>query len=100
MMPTGYTADIKDGIDLSSINFLLHVLRDKSGCNEHLAKNIMLKAADELERLSIGNDRYETARLLTPRQWQDAYQLNISTGKKFDEIIDELKPLVRPNKKD
>jgi hypothetical protein len=52
--------------------------------------------AAELERLRIGYERYETARLMSPRQWADAYQLNISTGKKFDEIIDELKPFLRP----
>lgn len=86
-----------ENIDLSNINHLLHVLRNPYGWNEHVIEAVRLKSADELERLAIGNDRYETARLLNPLAWQDAWQLNISTGKKFDEIIDELKPLVRPS---
>lgn len=57
--------------------------------------NDMLILKAEIEKLSIGNDRYETARLLNPRAWQEAWQLNISTDKKFDEIIDDLKPFVR-----
>lgn len=50
---------------------------------------------DEMERLAVGNDRYETARLLSPEAWQEAWQLNIATGKPFDEIIDDLRPFVR-----
>lgn len=88
-----------ENIDYSNINHLLHVLRNPYGWNDHVIETVMLKAADELEKLSIGNDRYETARLLNPRAWQEAWQLNISTGKRFDEIIDELKPFVRLNAK-
>jgi hypothetical protein len=82
---------------MSNINNLIDVLRNTEGWNDHVVRDVMLKAADELERLSIGNDRYETARLMNPMAWQEAWQLNISTGKKFDEIIDDLKPFVRPN---
>ena len=45
----------------------------------------------EIERLRIGHDRYETARLMNPQQWAEACKLNVSTGKPFDEIIDDLK---------
>jgi len=49
----------------------------------------------ELERLRLGYERYETARRMNPQQWADAWKLNISTGKAFDEIIDDLRPFVR-----
>jgi hypothetical protein len=88
-----------ENIDYSNINHLLHVLRNPYGWNDEVIRKVQLKAADELERLGIGNDRYETARLLSPRAWQEAWQLNVSTGKRFDEIIDELKSFVRPNQK-
>lgn len=42
--------------------------------------------------LEIGHNRYEVARRMNPRQWADAWQLNVSTGKPFDEIIDDLRP--------
>lgn len=48
------------------------------------------------EMLRKGHDRYETSRRLSPAQWADAWKLNISTGKPFDEIIDDLRPFVRP----
>jgi len=44
----------------------------------------------------LGYERYETARRMNPAQWADAWKLNISTGKSFDEIIDDLRPFVRP----
>lgn len=49
-----------------------------------------------VERLRIGYDRYETVRLLSVPQFQDAYVLNRRTGKPFDEIIDDLRPFMRP----
>jgi hypothetical protein len=90
---------IDENIDYSNINHLLHVLRNPYGWNDHIIETVRLKAADELERLAIGNDRYETARLLSPMDWQDAWESSVSTGKRFDKIIDELKPFVRPNVK-
>jgi len=54
-----------------------------------------MKTEQEIERLRLGYERYETARLLNPAQWADAWRLNISTGKAFDEIIDDLRPFVR-----
>jgi hypothetical protein len=52
-------------------------------------------AAAEIERLAVWHERYETARRMNPRQWADAWQLNISTGKPFDEILDDLRPFLR-----
>lgn len=51
---------------------------------------------DEIERLRLGHQRYEIARRMNPRQWADAWKLNLSTGKPFDEIIDDLGPFVLP----
>ena len=71
----------------------------------------VLAAADEIERLTnklaslycvngalrTGHDRYETARRMNQRQWADAWKLNLSTGKPFDEIIDDMRPFMVPN---
>lgn len=46
--------------------------------------------------LRQGHERYQTARRLSPQAWKDAWELNIKTGKPFDEIIDELRAFVRP----
>lgn len=51
----------------------------------------------ELQRLRAVADRYETARLLNPRHWKDAWELSISTGKPFDDIIDDVRPFLRPD---
>ena len=51
----------------------------------------------ENERLSVGNRRYEIARRLNPAQWAAAFELHIKTDKPFDQIIDEMGPLVSPN---
>lgn len=53
-------------------------------------------ARKEIERLRIGHERYETARLMHPNSWADAWKVNASTGKPLDEIIDDLRPFVRP----
>ena len=52
---------------------------------------------DEIDRLRIGHDRYQVARRMTPQQWAEAWKLNISTGKPFDEIVDNLRPFMTPN---
>lgn len=76
-----------------------------------LWENPMLSQADQLEaakgrieqlermleRASVGYKRYETARRMNPRQWADAWKLNTTTGKPFDEIIDDLRPFMVPN---
>lgn len=51
---------------------------------------------DQVNALRKGHDRYETARRLSPAQWADVWKLNISTGKPFDEIIDDLRPFTSP----
>lgn len=45
-------------------------------------------AIDEIKRLRSCCQRYETARRMNPQQWAEAWQLNITTGKPLDEIID------------
>ncbi len=67
--------------------------------HEHDDLSIGDEAADEIEHLRAmdktwraGHDRYETARRMSPRQWADAWNLNISTGKGIDEIVDDLRP--------
>ena len=49
-------------------------------------------AANEIDRLRIGHDRYEIVRRMHVPMFKDAVQLSIRTGKPFDQIIDELKP--------
>ena len=44
----------------------------------------------ENEALRQDAERYQIARKMNPLQWADAYQLNIQTGKPFDEIIDAM----------
>jgi hypothetical protein len=48
----------------------------------------------DIDRLRIGHDRYEAARRMNPRQWADAWHLNLTTGKQFDQIIDDLMPFL------
>lgn len=50
----------------------------------------------DLELARIGARRYEVARRMGPRMWTDAHNLNVSTGKPFDQIIDELMPFCFP----
>ncbi len=52
----------------------------------------------ECEVLRAGNDRYEVARRMNATSWRDALQLNMLTGKPFDQIIDELRPFYFPAK--
>lgn len=51
------------------------------------------RAIEELAELRLAAERYETARRMNPRQWCDAWKLNLTTGKPFDEIIDNLRQL-------
>lgn len=55
-----------------------------------LLAEMVLKADKEGWRK--GHMRYEIVRRMNVRQLRDAWQLNISTGKPFDQIIDELAP--------
>lgn len=56
----------------------------------------MRAAANEIERLRAVEARYETARRMHPRQWTEAWALSLSTGKPFDEIIDDMRPFMFP----
>ena len=68
-----------------------------SGASMQEAMLALVLQSDEIKRLRIGHDRYETARRMNPRQWADAWILNTSTGKPFDEIVDNLRPFMVPN---
>ena len=61
------------------------------------AREVLAALYAEIDRLEAGHARYETARRMNPRQWADAWKLNISTGKPFDEIVDDLRPFLGPN---
>lgn len=54
-------------------------------------------ALEELAGLRLARDRYETARRMNPRQWAAAWELNATTGKPFDEIIDNMRKFMVPN---
>lgn len=47
-------------------------------------------AEAELAELRLAEERYETARRMSPRQWAEAWELSTATGKPFDEIIDDM----------
>ena len=49
-------------------------------------------AMEQLAGLQQAAQRYETVRRMSPQAFADAWKLNISTGKPFDQIIDELAP--------
>ena len=55
------------------------------------------KAARELAALRVGHERYETVRRMNAQQFKDAFTLSLRTGKPFDEIVDDLRPFVRPD---
>ena len=56
-----------------------------------------LQVIKDIADLRLAAQRYETARRMSPRQWADAWKLNISTGKPFDEIIDHMRPFMAHN---
>lgn len=58
------------------------------------------RAIEELTELRLNAERYETARRMNPRQWAAAWEINITTGKPFDEIIDNMRPFMMPNAPD
>jgi hypothetical protein len=55
----------------------------------------LIALAYEVKRLRISHERYETVCRMSVPQFQDAFILSAETGKPFDQIIDELKPLFR-----
>lgn len=75
---------------------------DDDRADMEVAKRLLkhgIEALAEIERLRTGHQRYETARRMNPRQWADAWKLNTTTGKPFDEIIDDMRPFMVPNVK-
>lgn len=67
-------------------------LRYIAACSPHAIRSLLSR----LEEAGRGSDRYETVRRMNPQAFLDAYILNQRTGKPFDEVIDDLKPFVRP----
>jgi hypothetical protein len=50
----------------------------------------IIKSAGIVRDLKIGHDRYETVRLLNPRQFAEIYEKNIKTGIPFDTLVDQM----------
>lgn len=63
--------------------------RISAAMGRHLSKSLS-DAANELERLSVVERRYETLRRLNAKQFADLYKKNIQTGTSFDELVDGL----------
>lgn len=63
-------------------------------CQDLRRQNEALKA--QAEEYRVGRDRYETLRLLNPHAFTELYALHLRGTKPFDQMVDELKPLVRP----
>lgn len=51
----------------------------------------------QFNQLKANAERYAIVRQMNPRQFAAAWQLNISTGKPFDEIISDLAPFAGLN---
>lgn len=62
-----------------------------SECTERSSYLVFADAIDEIKGLRSCCQRYETARRMNPQQWAEAWQLNITTGKPLDEIIDDVR---------
>ena len=56
------------------------------------------RAVEQLAELRRAAERYETARRMSPYQWAAAWEINVATGKPFDEIIDNMRPFMFPPK--
>lgn len=52
------------------------------------------KAIEELRELYAAARRYEIVRRLNPEAYAMAYRVNITTGKPFDEIVDDMAAFV------
>ena len=81
-------------------DWLIHGKRTKvgPGAADFLAAAVLLESLTaRVAELEAAADRYETVRRLNVPQFRDAFVLNTRTGKPFDEIIDDLRPFVRPD---
>lgn len=65
--------------------------------NRPIDRQALAELCAGYDMLRTGHQRYETARRMNPRQWADAWKLNTTTGKPFDEIIDDMRPFMVPN---
>ncbi len=63
-------------------------------CEQAPLAPLLADAAAEIRMLRKDAERYRTARCMTPHQWSAAWELNVATGKPFDEIIDNMRPFV------
>lgn len=63
-------------------------------CEQAPLAPLLADAAAEIRMLRKVAERYRTARCMTPHQWSAAWELNVATGKPFDEIIDNMRPFV------
>ena len=73
---------------------VINELRDRAdwchrvtGCS--VRHNLYTQAADEIERLQVGNARYEKVRLWTVIPFEAAFLESIRGGRPFDQIVDE-----------
>ena len=85
--------------EMDSQRLIMHLMSESwvAGANDRQVEKSKYQK-ELLSRIGKGErtiDRYELIRRLSPRDFSDIYQLNISTGKPFDEIIDNLLPFVR-----
>lgn len=53
-------------------------------------KPMLYDMPDIVRRLKTGCDRYETVRLLNPRQFAELYDKKIKTGIPFDTLVDQM----------
>ena len=63
--------------------------RNSAAMGRHLSKSFV-EAADEIERLSLVERRYETLRRLNAKQFADLYKKSIQNNIPFDELVDGL----------
>lgn len=54
------------------------------------SENARLRA--ELERAKVDAERYEEVRKWNAVTFANAYEVNLRTGKPFDEIVDHMRP--------
>jgi hypothetical protein len=77
--------------DSNAIDWLTGMLERYA---ELLEQHKALKA--RVEKYRVGWDRYETLRLLNPRAFIELSAAHLRDIKPFDQMVDELKIIVRP----
>jgi hypothetical protein len=77
------------------------MLSDHGTTYEERAQIAETKVQDltrKLKEAQINAERYEIVRRMNPKQFADAWELNVRLGKPFDDIISDLKPFLKPSK--